>query len=254
MLRSASEIETATDLILQAQRTVALTGAGISTPSGIPDFRSPGSGLWERFDPMEVASLSAFRSKPESFYGWIRPLLKTICEAEPNAAHTALAVLEKAGRLAGVVTQNIDGLHQRAGSQRVIEFHGNLRRATCVSCYRNFATEPLIAALLETGEIPRCSECGGILKPDVILFEEQLPAAAVREAEKLMTRIDLVLVAGSSLDVTPACLLPVKALNDGARLIIFNHEATYLDERADVILRRDVAEILPLVASEVFGV
>jgi NAD-dependent deacetylase len=253
MIRSATEVGIAADLIIQAQRPVALTGAGISTPSGIPDFRSPGTGLWQRFNPMEVASLSAFRSQPEKFYVWIRPLLRTILEAVPNAAHIALADLEKKGCLTGVVTQNVDGLHQRAGSERVIEVHGNMRTATCVSCFRHFTTEPYIAALLQTGEIPRCSDCGNILKPDVVLFEEQLPAAAVREAESLMSGVDLLIVVGSSLDVMPASMLPVAALNNGARLIILNHEPTYLDGRAEVILRQDVAEILPLVTSEVLG-
>ncbi len=253
MIRSAPEIGIAADLILQAQRPVALTGAGISTPSGIPDFRSPVTGLWQRFDPMEVASLSAFRSQPEKFYVWIRPLLRTILEAVPNAAHTALADLEKKGRLAGVVTQNIDGLHQCAGSERVIEVHGNMRMATCVSCFRHFPTKPYIAALLETGEIPRCPDCGSILKPDVVLFEEQLPAAAMREAENIMSGTDLLIVVGSSLDVMPASMLPFRALNEGAALIILNNEPTYLDGRADVIIRQDVAEILPLVTSEVLG-
>lgn len=254
MIRSEIDVESAADLILQAQRPVALTGAGVSTPSGIPDFRSPGTGLWERFDPMEVASLTAFRAQPEKFYVWIRPLLMTIVEASPNAAHRALAELEGRGQLTGVVTQNIDGLHQSAGSTRVVEIHGNLRQATCVSCYRHYATEPYIAALLQTGEIPRCPRCGCILKPDVVLFEEQLPAVAVRQAEALMAGADLLIVVGSSLDVMPASTLPIKALNDGARLIILNHEPTYLDGRADVILRQDVAEILPLIVSEVIGV
>jgi NAD-dependent deacetylase len=253
MIGSRTEIGIAADLILRAQRPVALTGAGISTPSGIPDFRSPGKGLWERFNPMEVASLSAFRTQPEKFYVWIRPLLRTILEAVPNAAHTALADLEKKGRLAGVITQNIDGLHQRAGSERVIEVHGNMRMATCVLCFRRFATEPYIAALLQTGEIPRCSFCGCILKPDVVLFEEQLPAAAMHEAESLVSETDLLIVVGSSLDVMPASMLPVRGLNHGAGLIILNNEPTYLDERADVIIRQDVAEILPLVTSEVQG-
>lgn len=253
MIRSEVEIEGAADLISQARRAVALTGAGISTPSGVPDFRSPGKGLWERFDPMEVASLSAFRSQPEKFYVWIRPLLRTISEASPNAAHRALADLEGRGRLVGVVTQNIDGLHQRAGSRRVIEIHGNMRQATCVSCFRHYATGPYIAALLETGEIPRCLACGCILKPDVVLFEEQLPAAAVRQAQALIAECDLMIVVGSSLDVMPASSLPIRALNEGARMIIFNHEPTYLDRRADVILRQDVAEVLPLIVSEVIG-
>jgi NAD-dependent deacetylase len=254
MIRSTTEIGIAAHLIRQAQRPVALTGAGISTPSGIPDFRSPGTGLWERFDPMEVASLSAFRVQPEKFYAWIRPLLRTMLDASPNAAHTALADLEKAGRLIGVITQNIDGLHQRAGSKRVIEIHGNMRTATCVSCFRRFPTQPYIGALLQRGEMPRCSDCGNILKPDVVLFEEQLPAEAVHDAKRLMAETDLLMVVGSSLDVMPASRLPIEALNDGASLLILNHEPTYLDGRADVIIRQDVAEILPLVASEVLGV
>lgn len=253
MIRSDTEIGIAADLILQAQRPVALTGAGISTASGIPDFRSPGTGLWERFDPLEVASLSAFRCQPEKFYVWIRPLLRTMLEAVPNAAHTALATLEKVGHLAGVVTQNIDGLHQSAGSQCVIEVHGNMRTATCVSCFRQFPTEPYISALLETCEIPRCPECGSILKPNVVLFEEQLPATAVRQAQVLLSGTDLSIVVGSSLDVMPASMLPVEALNAGAHLIIMNNEPTYLDGRADLVIRRDVAEVLPLVISEVLG-
>jgi NAD-dependent deacetylase len=203
---------------------------------------------------MEVASLSAFRSQPEKFYVWIRPLLRTILAAIPNAAHTALSELENKGHLHGVITQNIDGLHQRAGSQCVIEVHGNMRTASCTACFQRFSTEPFIAPLLESGEIPRCPDCGSILKPDVVLFEEQLPAAAVRKAESLISGADLVLVVGSSLDVMPASMLPVDPLNSGARLIIMNNEPTYLDSRADVILRSNVAESLPLVTSEVLGV
>jgi NAD-dependent deacetylase len=175
-------------------------------------------------------------------------------EAVPNAAHVALARLEQGGHLSGVITQNIDGLHQCAGSIRVIEIHGHIRQATCVSCYANFETEPFINALLDTGEIPRCPDCGGVLKPDVVLFEEQLPKVALHHAESLMIGTDLVIVVGSSLDVMPASLLPVRALNDGARLIVLNHEATFLDGRADVIIRQNAAEILPHIASEVLGV
>jgi NAD-dependent deacetylase len=254
MIRYGTDIETAAGLILQAQRPIALTGAGISTASGIPDFRSPGTGLWERFDPMEVASLSAFRSRPEAFYAWIRPLLRTIHAALPNAAHVALARLEHGGRLSGVITQNIDGLHQCAGSIHVIEIHGHIRRATCVSCFAHFETEPFIDALLDTGEVPHCPDCDGILKPDVVLFEEQLPSTAMHEAENLITGTDLVIVVGSSLDVMPASLLPIRALNEGAQLIILNQEATFLDGRADVIIRQNAAKSLPHIASEVLGV
>ncbi len=245
------KIKRAGALLRSSQRIVALTGAGISTPSGIPDFRSPGSGLWERYDPMQVASQAAFRYHPEQFFEWVRPLAHDILEAEPNVAHRALARMEAAGRLAGVITQNIDNLHRRAGSQNVHEIHGHLRQATCVRCYRRYPVGRLLADFSRTGEIPRCTECGGILKPEVVLFGEQLPYFVVQEAKVLITECDLVLVVGSSLEVTPAAVLPVQALNEGASLIIVNHQATYLDERADVLFHEDVAKVLPDLAEEV---
>ncbi len=251
---TAIDVRRAAELLLAARRAVALTGAGISTPSGIPDFRSKGSGLWERYDPMEVASLTAFRYHPERFYEWIRPLVSKMLSAEPNPAHIALARLEQVGRLIGVVTQNIDDLHQRAGSRRVIEVHGHLRAATCVSCYHKVAADESMFELVKEGKVPRCERCSGVLKPDVVLFGEQLPSEAVHEAQQLVATSDLVLVIGSSLEVTPAALFPVQALNSGARLIILNHNPTYLDERADLIFRDDVAVVLPRIVAEVIDV
>jgi NAD-dependent deacetylase len=241
----------AADLLRAARRPTALTGAGISTPSGIPDFRSHGSGLWEKHDPMQVASLISFRYQPEGFFAWIRPLAERILLAEPNPAHVALARLEAAGRLAGVVTQNIDDLHRRAGSTCVLEVHGHLRTATCGSCYRQTATDGLLAEFARTGVPPRCQSCGGVLKPDVVLFGEQLPQGIMKQAERLLASSDLLLVAGSSLEVTPAALLPQRALEAGARLIIVNREPTYLDVRADVVLHEDVIDVLPSLADEV---
>ncbi|HEY43220.1 MAG TPA: NAD-dependent deacylase [Anaerolineae bacterium] len=243
----------ATQLLKNAKHTVALTGAGISTPSGIPDFRSRGSGLWERYNPMEVASLSAFRYDPEKFYKWIQPLALTMVRAEPNPAHIALAQLEKAGRLAGIVTQNIDDLHRRAGSEVVYEVHGHLREATCVSCYSCHPTGSFIESFIETGATPHCPDCGGVLKPNIVLFEEQLPHDVFYGATNIISQSDLILVAGSSLEMAPVALLPVGPLNEGARLIIVNHYPTYLDERADVIFRQDVAVVLPHLVSEVLG-
>jgi NAD-dependent deacetylase len=250
MAPPAPELERAARLLRASQRAVALTGAGISTPSGVPDFRSPGSGLWEKVDPMEVASLLAFRYHPDRFYEWVRPLASQVLHAEPNPAHLALARLERAGLLLGVVTQNIDDLHGRAGSRCVVEVHGHLREATCVRCLRVFPTRGLLRAFADMGQTPRCETCGGMLKPNAVLFGEQLPYEAVRQAELLFRRCDLVLVVGSSLEVTPAALFPIEALNAGAHLIIINRDPTYLDERADFVFRQDVAEILPSLIDE----
>jgi NAD-dependent deacetylase len=244
-------VSQAAQLLHKAKHTVAFTGAGISTPSGIPDFRSAGSGLWERYNPMEVASLSAFRYDPDKFYEWIQPLALTMIEAEPNPAHIALSRLEKAGLLAGIVTQNIDNLHHRAGSETVFEVHGHMREATCVSCYSCHPTDSFMEAFIKTGETPHCPDCGGVLKPNTVLFEEQLPYDVFCGAADLLSQSDLILIAGSSLEVVPVASLPVGPLNAGARLIIVNHYPTYLDERADVIFRQDVAVVLPRLVSEV---
>jgi NAD-dependent deacetylase len=245
------DIERAAGLIRRAHSGVALTGAGISTPSGIPDFRSAGSGLWEHFDPVDVASMTAFRYRPERFFEWVRPLAENILHAAPNPAHRALADLERAGRLAAVVTQNIDGLHRKAGSQNVFEIHGHLRQSTCIECFRRYPSGRLLQRFIETGEIPRCPACGGVLKPDVVLYGEQLPFQVVQEAKALIAKSDLILVVGSSLEVTPAAVFPVQALNAGARLVIVNREPTYLDPRAEVIFRQDAALVMPLLAEEV---
>ncbi len=249
-VHAPDDVGRAVSLLRSSRRAVALTGAGISTPSGIPDFRSHGTGLWERYDPMAVASLTAFRYDPEAFYAWVRPLAQAILTAEPNPAHFALAHLEAEGQLAGIVTQNIDDLHRRAGSTYVLEIHGHFRESTCVSCYRVFSGTELLASALDQGHLPRCPVCKGVLKPNIILFGEQPPLDVLRQAQALMDSSDLVLVLGSSLEVTPAALLPVPALNHGARLIIVNREPTYLDDRADVLLRQDVASVMPCLVDE----
>jgi NAD-dependent deacetylase len=247
----ADDLTRAAALVRAARRGVALTGAGISTPSGVPDFRSAGSGLWERVDPMEVASLTVFRHHPERFYAWIHPLADHILRSEPNPAHHALVRLERAGHLRGVVTQNIDDLHLRAGSRGVLEIHGHLREATCVRCYAVVSTLPYLEPFAATGVLPRCPGCGGVLKPNVVLFGEQLPHAVVQQALAWMRDCDLILVVGSSLEVTPAAAFPLEALNAGARLIIINRDPTYLDVRAACVLRDDVAEVLPRLVDEV---
>ncbi|HLF74253.1 MAG TPA: NAD-dependent deacylase [Anaerolineales bacterium] len=250
-LASLTAIEDAAELFRRARQAVVLTGAGISTPSGIPDFRSAGTGLWSRDEPMEVASLSAFRTSPERFYNWFHPLASQICNASPNAAHLALAELESLGRLQVIVTQNIDALHQKAGSKHVVEMHGTWRTVSCTMCFGQFDSEPLLQPYLEQGKIPLCPSCNGILKPDVILFGEQLPQSAWAEAQRAARQCDLMLVAGSSLEVLPVAGLPMQALDRGAHLIIINNTSTYLDVRADVVIMEDVAAMLPEIVKRV---
>lgn len=246
------KIDRAAELIKHAKYAVALTGAGFSTPSGIPDFRSAGSGLWTRYLPMEVASLSTFRYDPEKFFAWLHPLASHMLMAEPNKAHLALAQLEEESYIKGTITQNIDALHRRAGSQRVYEIHGTFHTLTCTGCFVKQQAEGLIQPYLEHGEIPRCPECGRILKPDVILFEEQLPVKVWLDAQKVTNKCDLMLVMGTSLEVMPSAVLPVRALDAGAKLIIINKGETYVDMRAEVLINQDVADILPLIAQKVF--
>lgn len=238
-------------LIRSLRGGVVLTGAGISTPSGIPDFRSANHGLWTRYDPMEVASLSAFRYHPEKFFTWLRPLAQQMFQASPNPAHLALARLESAGYLDLVITQNIDGLHQKAGSTRVVEIHGSFQTLTCIGCFQRYQAADFLEAYLEHGIIPRCKKCQQVLKPDVILFEEQLPVSAWQTAQKAARSCRYMLVAGSSLEVTPAANLPFEAVEHSARLILVNQTETYIDQRADVLISGDVAVILPRLADEV---
>ncbi len=243
-------IARAAELLCRAHCAVAMTGAGVSTPSGIPDFRSPDSGLWTLVDPMSVASIFAFRQRPQDFFDWIRPLARLMVEAQPNPAHQALARLEAAGRLYAIVTQNIDGLHQKATSRRVHEVHGHMREATCVRCYRVVPVDGILDDFLSRGKVPTCA-CGGVLKPNAILFGEQLPLQVLTTARQDLLACDLVLVAGSSLEVEPAADLPLTALGRGARLIIVNYQPTYLDEKADVVIHADVADVLPRIVERV---
>ncbi len=239
-----ARIREAARLLREARYAIALTGAGISTPSGIPDFRSPGTGLWERADPMEVASLPAFRRHPEVFYRWVRPMIDVILSAQPNPAHVALAQLEAAGRLRAVLTQNIDGLHQRAGSQVVLELHGHLRETVCLQCYRTGPADEAIEAIRHE-KVPTCPACGGVLKPKVILFGEQLPSDVVNLAMEHVWMADLILVVGSSLTVLPAAKMPAYVHSMGGRVIVVNRQRTYADDFAAVVFHEDVVEVLP---------
>ena len=238
------QIQQAAELVRGATNIVALTGAGISTPSGIPDFRSPASGLWDNADPMVVASIDAFWRDPQPFYAWFRPLLATLRAAQPNPAHHALARLEAIGKVKAVVTQNIDDLHRQAGSRAIYELHGHLREVTCMQCQQIEPAQLLIDQFIEDGEIPY-HHCRGVLKPNVIFFGEALPRGEYAAAVSALRQADLVLVVGSSLEVAPASELPTVALDQHAKLVMINFDTTYLDAKADVAIHADAAEVLP---------
>jgi NAD-dependent deacetylase len=240
-------VEQAARLLKNARHAVVFTGAGISTPSGIPDFQSKNTGLWQRFDPMEVASIQAFRYHPEKFYGWLRPLLHEIWAAEPNPAHLGLAQLEEAGIVKAVITQNIDNLHQRAGSKNIFEVHGSLRTMSCPRCGESQPSEIFRECLSQDSFMPSCARCGQILKPDIVLYGEMLPAQVWQEAERHCQQADVILVAGSSLTVYPAAALPEIGLENEARMIINNLTPTHLDPSAEIVLRASVADIIPAI-------
>jgi NAD-dependent deacetylase len=237
------------ELMRTNQPCVVLTGAGVSTESGIPDFRSP-TGIWAEFDPLEFASLPAFRADPEKVWSFYKPRIAMLTEAEPNAAHRALAQLEEAGFVEAVVTQNIDLLHERAGSRRVVEVHGSIRSATCPSCGSSYVRDDVIAKL-EEADAPRCDDCGAALKPDVVFFGELLPADAVERAFELARQARLLLVVGSSLEVHPIAALPEETLLAGGHLAIVNKGPTPYDGRADLKLEGNAGEILGAVVEEV---
>ncbi|MCP4425206.1 MAG: NAD-dependent deacylase [Chloroflexi bacterium] len=240
-----SLIDQAIALLQRSQRATALTGAGISVPSGIPDFRSQDSGLWEKHDPMQVASIYGFKQNPQDFYDWLHPLLNSMLAAKPNAAHLALAQLEKHGPLHSVITQNIDTLHTRAGSQIIHELHGHMREATCLHCYEIYKSDIVLDDFMTTGKTPHCPACGGVLKPNVILFGELLPITALNQSRQEANACDLMLAIGSSLETAPAGDLPLQAKQSGAHLIIVTLSKTHLDHLADVVIHADVIDVLP---------
>lgn len=238
------------EMLLSSQHTVVLTGAGISTRSGIPDFRSPDSGIWQHVDPMEVASIWGFRQAPERFYSWLRPLAQKMAQAAPNAAHWALAKLEQAGLIDLIITQNIDDLHQRAGSRHVLHVHGSTAGATCLACGLRVTNPDFWAAFVqgESGLPPRCPQCGSILKPNVVLFGEDLAHEELVHAQQAALECDLMLAVGTSLEVMPAADLPFLAKRRGAQLAILNLSGTLADHRADLIIREDLVISLPHIA------
>ncbi len=236
------QIKEVSELIKNSKYTVCLTGAGVSTASGIPDFRTPGKGLWSKVNPIEVTSVQAFQENPARFYQFYCPRIKELQQVFANQAHYALAQLEHAGYLHFLITQNIDYLHQKAGSQHVLEIHGNLNQAICFRCGKSISSRLLLQKIEENNQgIPYC-QCGGIFKPDVILFGEALSNLdqAIDEASKA----DLFIVAGSSLQVSPANLLPEYSMAQKGSLVIINYMKTHLDHKATVVVNQDIGFFL----------
>jgi NAD-dependent deacetylase len=248
MVELRNLIVEAAALLRKARSVVALTGAGVSTPSGIPDFRGTPGSLWAQDDPLEVASSLTFRYEPERFFAWVRPLARLLQHAEPNEAHRALATLESLGILQTLITQNIDGLHCRAGSRHVLEIHGSLRNGTCVRCRAVWPAGDTLVRFVETGALPVCPACGGLIKPNVTLMGEELPADELQSARRAAKGCDVMLVAGTSLEVMPAAELPALAQSAGAQVIVVNQGPTFLDDQAALVLRGDAAEVLPELA------
>ncbi len=249
MAGDTSAITDIARLLVESRYAVVFTGAGVSTESGIPDFRGP-QGLWKKIDP-DVFSIGYFMSNPEEVWRLFIKLFLEIPRVEPNRAHRAIARLEEIGVVKAVITQNVDGLHQRAGSKNVIELHGDLRYAVCLNCRGKIDLEKVLEEFKQKGGTPRCPQCGGLLKPNVVFFGEPLPFVALERAYEEAGRADVILAVGSSLTVMPAANIPFYAKQNGAKLVIINMEPTALDYIADIVARGRAGDILSSILEEV---
>ncbi|HWX96434.1 MAG TPA: Sir2 family NAD-dependent protein deacetylase [Solirubrobacteraceae bacterium] len=244
------DVASLAELVREAGSVVALTGAGISVPSGIPDFRSPGSGLWEKVDPMEVAHIDAFTSDPRSFWSFYGERFSTLESKQPNGAHRALVRLERHGMLDAVITQNVDTLHRKAGTRELVEVHGSIATSSCLRCGGSISLEETRARIRADREgVPCCEECGRPLKPDVVLFGEFLPEEALTRARQLCERADVLICIGSSLEVHPVAALPLLTRDAGGAVAIVTQGPTPLDDLAEVRLRGDVVDELQALAA-----
>lgn len=239
------KIEKLAELIIKSNNIVALTGAGMSTESGIPDFRSPGSGLWTKVDPNEFASINSYISRTGKNLQFMLELGLTIFRAKPNKGHKALTKLQKLGKLKGVLTQNIDSLHQKAHTTTVVELHGTVNEAKCLRCGRVFPITVLINQVLKGGSTPSCEICFGLLKPNAIFFGEPLESETLAMADKMIAGCDLLIILGSSLVVYPVAFYPHKAIENGAKLCIINIQETDMDVHANVVIHEKIGLTLP---------
>ncbi len=233
------------EYLLSSSYQIAFTGAGISTSSGIPDFRGP-NGLWKVYSP-EVASVEFLRENPKSFWEFYSTRMRGLFEASPNPAHKALAEMERMGLLKCVITQNIDGLHQKGGSRNVIEIHGTMTRSHCSDCFEPFKSEEVLK-MIDSGQNPPLCKCGGVIRPDVVLFGE--PVKEIERALEIASMADMVLAIGTSLTVYPANLVPRVIKENGGRLVVINMEETPLDDIADEVIRDKAEKVLPMIVEE----
>jgi NAD-dependent deacetylase len=241
--RSSSSLtgpERLAELLRESERAVVLTGAGISVPSGIPDFRSPGTGMWEHVDPMEVATIDAFRRDPDRFWAFYGDRFASLHDRRPNPAHEALVELERRSLIRGVITQNVDRLHRAAGVRRLVEIHGSIEWSVCLRCGARVGLEQVLELLARGDGAPECTACIEPLKPDVVLFGELLPREAMAEAFALASEADLMVCVGSSLEVYPVASLPGVTREAGGRLAVITQGATPYDSDAEVRLSGDV--------------
>jgi NAD-dependent deacetylase len=236
-------VDALADLIRGHRPCVVLTGAGISTESGIPDFRSP-TGIWKQYDPLEYATIDAFLRDPVKVWDFFGRRQQVLGDAEPNDGHRALAELEARGWVQAVITQNIDRLHERAGARALVEVHGSIRTSSCLDC----GTVVPLADVVELLPVPQCPVCGRVLKPDVVMFGELLPAAQIARAEQLASEAGVLLVVGSSLEVHPVAGLPLETLANGGRLAVVNRGSTPFDARASVVIDAGAGETLRALA------
>ncbi len=249
--RNERAIRRAAELVGESSTIVVFTGAGVSTESGIPDFRSPG-GIWSKYQPVEFGEFLAKREARERYWIRSRETYPSLAEAQPNPAHLAIVELERMGKLDCVITQNIDGLHQKAGNspEKVIELHGNTHWVECLNC-NHWSPRSKWQKVLELGvAVPECPDCGGMLKVHTVSFGQPMPEQQTREAERRSRRCDLFIVVGSSLVVYPAAQIPALAVNSGARLVMVNLTRTHMDDHADAVIREKAGPALTLVLEQ----
>lgn len=242
-VQETKEIQKLRSLIEEGLKIVVFTGAGISTESGISDYRSKG-GIWDRFQPITIQEFLADEGKRREYWRRKKEMYAAMRNAQPNIGHLAIARLERSGKLMGVITQNIDGLHQKAGNQKILELHGTNREVLCLQCHKIDPFEPVYQRLLAGEEIPLCQACGGLLKPNTISFGQELDPAVLEQAVAWMRSADLVLAVGSTLIVEPAASLPRLAQRSGAKLVILNRDPTPLDSVATLVIQETAGPVL----------